>query len=102
MLVLVTAAAGALVVLFPVRLFGITRQALEYSVEGRITGHYGFTSCARRGANWNCEVFDGGTSTSKDYVVTVSKKGCWTAKAAEGKPVRSCLKFRDYVRILDR
>jgi hypothetical protein len=101
-LVVVAAAAGVIVVLFPVRLFGVTRRALEYSVEGRITGHYGFTSCVRRGANWSCEVFDGGTSTSREYAVTVSKKGCWTARASAGKPVRSCLKFRDYVRILDR
>jgi len=103
LLLVVAVAAGALLVLIPVRLFGVSRGPLEYSVEAQTTGRVGSADCqlTRRPGVWQCEVFDGQQSTYTRYEVRVSEDGCWTARG-EGPAMHGCLGFRDYLRIMDR
>lgn len=89
-----------LAVATPVRLFGVTRPALEYSLFRQTLDD---PDCSRLApARWSCDVFDGRESLSHKYLVVVSPGGCWKATAAGGRRERGCIRFRDYVRLLDR
>jgi hypothetical protein len=104
-LLLVAVAAGALFVLIPVRLLGVSREPLEYSLESHTVGHVAGAACLKtpRPGVWRCQVlFDVASSMYANYVVRVSDDGCWTARSeAEAlKPARGCLGFRDYLRVM--
>src|SRR6476620_4203440 len=101
---LVVGVAGALLVLIPVRLFGVSRGPLEYSVETQTVGHVAGAACdlTRRPSICRGEVLaDIASSIYADYEVQVSKDGCWTARSQTLKPAHGCLGFRDYLRIMD-
>jgi hypothetical protein len=102
---LVAVAAGALFVLMPVRLLGVSREPLEYSLESHTVGHVAGAICNQtpRPGVWTCQVLaDVAESMYADYEVHVSDDGCWTARSeAEAlRPARGCLGFRDYLRIM--
>jgi hypothetical protein len=102
-LLLVAAAAGTLAVLMPVRLLGVSRGPLEYSVESNTVGHVAGAICdrARQPGVWNCQVLaDVPSSIYADYEVHVSDDGCWTARSETLDPARGCLGFWDYVGIM--
>ena len=99
---LVATALGAVVVLFPVRIFGISRRSVEYSLERHISGHAISADCVRRpSSRWRCDLFDGQSSMTTAYSVVVSEKGCWTATSIGVKPTHGCLEIWDYVRVFD-
>ena len=102
---LLVVAAGAVLVLIPVRLLGVSRGPLEYSVETHTVGHVAGAICdpAQRPGVWSCQVLaDVQASMYADYEVHVSEDGCWTARSDTLNPARGCLGFWDYVRIMDR
>ena len=97
-----TLTLAILAVVIPVRLFGISRPALEYSLF-RQTGTLIHPDCNRLGpGRWSCDVFDGQNSVKNEYLVVVSTSGCWTATSADKPRERGCIGLRDYVRIADR
>jgi hypothetical protein len=102
-LLLIAVALGAIVVLFPVRVFGVSERALEYSLERHVSGHVIEAGCVRgRASHWRCDLFDGQTSQTRAYDVQVSKKGCWTATSIGLKRAHGCLAIWDYLRLADR
>ena len=100
-LLLAATVAGVLVVLIPVRLFGISHDPLEYSIERHTNTAFADCQLTNRPGVWLCDVFDVQTSGSRLYRVRVSNDGWWTARNA-GKTIHGCLGFRDYVRLMDR
>jgi hypothetical protein len=103
-LLLVGAVLGAAVALailaavIPARLFGVSDNALEYSISPG-----GSVSCDRVGrVRWRCDLFDGGESLTYTYSVVVSPGGCWEARSQAAQPLDGCLGLRDYVRLMDR
>jgi hypothetical protein len=85
-----------LAVVIPSRLFGVSGDAIAYSI-----GSY--EPCDRVGqARWRCAVVDGGESLEYTYSVVVSPDGCWEARSPSAEPLDGCLGFWDYVRPLKR
>jgi hypothetical protein len=98
-LVLAGAVLGAavtlaiLAVMIPARLFGVSDDALAYSISPVES-----VSCDRVGrARWRCEMFDGGESLTYTYSVVVSPGGCWVARSQSAEPRDGCLGLLDYV-----
>jgi hypothetical protein len=103
-LVLAGAVLGAAVMLailaatIPARLFGVSDEALAYSISPVEA-----ESCDRVGrARWRCELFDGGESLTYTYSVLVSPGGCWEATSPDAEPLEGCIGLEDYVRLVDR
>jgi hypothetical protein len=87
-----------LAIVIPARLFGVSEDALEYS----IFRHEGDRLCDRLGpARWRCEVLDPGPSTTETFTAVVSPGGCWEGTSG-AREIRGCIGFRDYVRLMDR
>ena len=88
-----------LAVVMPARLFGVSADALEYSLF-RHTGDGDCTQLAP--ARWRCIVFDGQQSLSYKYTVVVAPGGCWEGTADGRRPERGCIGLRDYLRLMER
>lgn len=98
-LVLAGAALGAavtlaiLAIVIPARLFGVSDEALAYSISPVES-----VSCDRVGrTRWRCEMFDGGESLTYFYSVVVSPGGCWEARSQSAEPLDGCIGLMDYV-----
>ena len=90
---------AVLAVVAPVRLFGVTRNAVEYSLFRHAEGT---AHCERAGpGGWRCVVFDGQASLDIKYDLIAFPGGCWRAKSS-ARTLRGCLTLRDYVRVLER
>ena len=82
----------------PARLFGVSGEALAYSISPVEA-----ESCDRIGrARWRCELFDGGESLTYTYSVVVSPGGCWEATSPAAEPLEGCIGLEDYIRFMDR
>jgi len=96
-LVLAGAVLGAavtlaiLAVMIPARLFGVSDEALAYS----IPGSFGCDRVER--ARWRCDVSGGDESFTYTYSVVVSPDGCWEARSQSAEPLDGCLGLLDYV-----
>ena len=90
---------AVLVVAIPERLFGVSRDAVEYSVSRHAEGT---ARCEKVDAwRWRCDVFDGQRSIDLRYDLRTLPDGCWRATSSS-RTVRGCIGLRDYVRLMDR
>jgi len=90
---------AVLAVAVPERLFGLSRDAIEYSLYRQAEGT---AECKRRSPwRWQCVVFDGQESIDIPYDLRVSPNGCWTATSPT-RTVNGCLGLEDYVRVMER
>jgi hypothetical protein len=88
-----------LAVAIPERLFGVSRDAVEYSLFRHAEGT---ARCEELDAwRWRCDVFDGQRSIDIRYDLRTMPDGCWRATSSS-RTLHGCIGLRDYVRLMDR
>jgi hypothetical protein len=99
-IVIVVAALGAiaLLVVRPVRLTGVSTDALEASLKRTLDGPLAPTCEELRGDRRRC-IAATGDSGRRSYAVHVDGWGCWEARTPGEDAHESCIWARDFVDI---